>query len=739
LKQLSHLKHGFQHASKRQTSKIGCFANVHQLVSVRKFMQFNSNLHPLLREEGREMGPKQQVIGIAGVPNVYKPEHFANLAQNTRHNIQKLCELAEQECNTNNGAITIEKAVNIIDIIDEISNQLCLSLDFMELVRCIHPDPVFREAAIQSQIDVSTLLHELNNDSTIHTIMKIVENTTEINQLTELQRHCLNVLKNDMERYGSVGQDNHDHKKSKLIELSILIDKYVHEFSDFVTKYKNSLANSSQLVAPIDANDPIIRDLVKRFPSLFNIKSTKGKEQVIVSYQAIYHSSSQVRKIGYIAENAASEHSLIALDKLLAVRHELAHALNKPSFAHHQLSSLMIQTPERAKKFLKDISDKIKPKAEEEIEHLKQEKMIFEGESLSRNVYVWDIAFYRTIFESKQNANAMRLSEIKNYLHYENCISGICNVCEQLFNVKIRRTPLGKYESWDEKIIKFQIYDESTGEHLGDIYMDIFSREYKVVESGNFCRQLAKTTINQKPVSVVALNFSNDFLNINELISLFHEFGHAMHVIFGQTPYQNLSGTRVSIDWAEMPSQFMEHFATDYRVVSQFAKHYKTGEVLPESLFNYAIKRRNMFKALDTQDQLVYAMLDIVLHLNEHKQRNLTTTQMLYQIRSEFHSAPITENDSIDQKYPISYHGNLLHFTNYPSSYYSYLYAKIAADHLWYKDFHPLENPLNPNAAVPLKKALSYGGSKKEIDILTEMLSGEPNPSYFLSEFQITE
>jgi len=699
------------------------------------------------------------VVGLSGMENVYKPEDFSGMVNQANKKIKALCEsvyryaplnvaVLEHEILFGNDPVDAKKQLNdlppltvqdakfILDKIDEISNQLCLCLDFLELVRCLHPDSQFRTAAIEATNKFSIVLHELNNDDRLYESMKRIDRDSELmNQLAPLDQHCLQVLKKDMEKYGSVGQLSHHERKHRLIELNSMIGQYVAQFSDIVAHHREELSHEFWPIRSISSSEPMLQHLRKTYPKLFKSDMEQdGNELISVHSSAKKQRDGSLRKVAYIASHCADPRALNVLDELLEARQELALTMNKPSYAHHALQSLMVGSPEKVIRFLDDLSEKIKPQAEKEVSLLRQEKILEEGESCDHTVYAWDFDFYKRACMNRYVSESS-VARMSDYLHYKNCLNGIYMVCEKLFKIKMVEVPVKAPESWHDDIIKLELYDTEHDVYLGDLYLDIFYRKGKIGDNSNFCRQAAKTSIGQKTVSVLVHNIQSEYLTMSELLSMFHELGHAIHTFLGRTPYQNLSGTRVSVDWVEMPSQFMEHFAADFRVVSQFAKHHRTGEPLPKKLFDECMFPKKMFRALNVQNQVVYSMLDLMLHMNEHKNLNISTTQLLYRIRAKYHSLPITQNDEIDQLHPISYHGNLLHLTNYASSYYSYLYAKISSDHLWFKKFNSKDDPLDSEAAASLKRAMSYGGSRRESDILMEVLGEEPSPSFFLREF----
>lgn len=218
-------------------------------------------------------------------------------------------------------------------------------------------------------------------------------------------------------------------------------------------------------------------------------------------------------------------------------------------------------------------------------------------------------------------------------------------------------------------------------------------------------------------------------------------FLKALHVLCGQTEYQNISGTRTAIDLVEIPSQFMELFTQDYRTLSLFAHHHSTGEVLPEKLLRQELEKEKLFAALNLQEQIALAMLDILLFGPAETQHKLLSTNAANALQA---IDPITLYEKIKNKYTsvpftqgTSYPGRFLHLSNYAAGYYSYLHCHMISAHIWQRFFE--NNPMDAKAGAHYyNNFLKHGGGLDPQHLLKEVLKGEePNPSYLLKELGI--
>lgn len=224
---------------------------------------------------------------------------------------------------------------------------------------------------------------------------------------------------------------------------------------------------------------------------------------------------------------------------------------------------------------------------------------------------------------------------------------------------------------------------------------------------------------------VVFLNFPNagsnypTFLSPSMVDNLFHEMGHAMHSMLARTPYQHITGTRCSTDLAEVPSILMEYFASDPRVVSKFAKHFKTGQPIPEKLLRSWIESKHLFNASDLQMQVFYSALDQFYHSENPLKGCKNTTEVLNQIQNQYYGIPNVSNTSWQLRFG--------HLVGYGAKYYSYLVSKAVAISIWNQLF--LNDPFSSSAGQTyLDNVLIHGGGKPPRQIVESILGSKICP-----------
>ncbi|XP_042511651.1 mitochondrial intermediate peptidase, mitochondrial [Macadamia integrifolia] len=427
-------------------------------------------------------------------------------------------------------------------------------------------------------------------------------------------------------------------------------------------------------------------------------------------------SDDEVRKQSYIQGNSVPRANLGVLDKLIASRHELAQIMGYKSYAEFAVHPNMASSPVVAMSFLLDLSKIVRPKADEEFKAIK----IFKESSGHGfgDLEPWDEAYFTGMMKS--STFKLDSSVVASYFPLSQCIEGLKVLVESLFGATFRHIPLAAGESWHPDVLKMALHHPEEG-GLGYLYLDLYSRKGKYPGCAHFAikggRQISETEF-QLPVVALVCNFSasrgssSARLNHWEVETLFHEFGHALHSLLSRTDYQHFSGTRVALDLAETPANLFEYYAWDYRVLKTFARHYSTGEVIPQKLVESMNGARNMFAATELQRQIFYALIDQTL-FGEQSSSSRETISIVADLKSQYTSWKHVEG--------THWHTRFNHLVNYGAGYYSYLYAKCFAASIWKEVC--LEDPLSMDAGSALRaKFLQHGGARDPSELLKDLV-----------------
>ncbi|XP_044468095.1 mitochondrial intermediate peptidase, mitochondrial isoform X2 [Mangifera indica] len=513
-------------------------------------------------------------------------------------------------------------SMEIIRTMDEISDTVCSVVDSAELCRQTHPDNEFVNEANKASMRINEYLHYLNTNHTLYDAVKKAEKDAHL--LSREAHRAANHLRIDFEKGGI-----HlcPEKLEQVNQLNIDIFQLCREFGQNIINDPGHVdifpasripKHIHHLLKPIHRlTSGASRESVR----LWNNVKEKGF-RIITEHRTLHSvlqwtSDDEVRKLVYVQGNSVPRANHEVLDKLIAARHELAQMMGYRSYADFMVKPNMASSPEVVMSFLLEMNKMIKPKADEEFKAIQDFKRKICGQRYI-DLEPWDEAYYTAMMKS--STYNLDSSVVASYFPLQQCIEGLKVIVESLFGATFHNVPLAPGESWHPDVLKFSLCHPEEGD-MGYLYLDLYSRAGKYPGCANFAikggRRISETEY-QLPVVALVCNFSGSHnsstvrLNHCEVETLFHEFGHALHSLLSRTDYQHFSGTRVVLDFAETPSNLFEYFAWDYQVLRRFAKHYSTGEIIPEKLVKSLQGARDMFAATELQHILCFGRSNTV-------------------------------------------------------------------------------------------------------------------------------
>ncbi len=418
---------------------------------------------------------------------------------------------------------------------------------------------------------------------------------------------------------------------------------------------------------------------------------------------------------------------------IVSLRNDRAKLLGYKSHSHFVLEERMAQTPEKVKSFLNDLLTKAKPAAQKEFAELTAFAKELDGiEQLEK----WDGAYYSE--KLKQKLFSLDDEILKPYFKLENVLNGSFAIAEKLFGITFKEVfDIDKYH---ENVQTFEVLDFE-GKLVAIFYTDFFPRKGK--RNGawmtSFKPQYIKDGINERPHVSIVCNFtppidSSDseqakqtkpsLLTFNEVTTLFHEFGHALHGMLANTTYPSLSGTSVYWDFVELPSQVMENWCYEPEALSLFAKHYETGEVIPQDYVNKIKESASFLEGMATMRQLSFGLLDMAFHSNDPN--NITDVKAFEKEAFDGTSLyPDVSENCMSVSFSHIFQGG------YSSGYYSYKWAEVLdADAFAYFQEKGI---FNKEVATKFKEnVLSKGGIELPMELYKRFRGQEPKPEALL-------
>ena len=400
------------------------------------------------------------------------------------------------------------------------------------------------------------------------------------------------------------------------------------------------------------------------------------------------------------------------------LRADKAKLLGFKTHADYVLSDAMAEKPQAVYDFM----DKLWPAA---IKMAKTERKaladIMKSEGVSGEFRGSDWRYYvEKVRAERYNFNE---DETRPYFEFTAVREGVFKLATKLFGLTFK--PIDDAQKWHEDQQVFEVL-EADGKHLGVIYMDFFTRESK--RGGAWMNALrSQSNVDGFITPIVTNNFNfppptkdtPSLLSFSEAQTLFHEFGHALHGLFSNVKYRSLAGTNVPRDFVEFPSQVMENWMSEPEVLAMYAKHYKTGELIPDEM----IKKMNKANSFNEGFRSVEYMAAAYLDMNWH---TLVASDCKIDV-SEFEKDAMDKIGLLDEiipRYRSTYYAHIFS-GGYSSGYYSYLWSEVL-DADTFSEFKKTGNIFDPELAIKYRHMLSRGGSKSGMELYKEFIGRAP-------------
>ncbi len=406
------------------------------------------------------------------------------------------------------------------------------------------------------------------------------------------------------------------------------------------------------------------------------------------------------------------------------LRHQRAQLLGFPTHAHYVLAERMAQSPELVEKFLKEIQIKARPFAEKDINELKQYAKKCDGLS---ELCRWDMAYYAE--KLKKERFNVDDEMLRPYFKLENVIAGAFQVAEKLYGLQFIEDR--EIETYNPEVHVYRVLDRQQ-KMLGVFYADFFPRAGK--RSGawmtEFRGQSKSSGQDIRPHISIVCNFTKStserpsLLGLDEVLTLFHEFGHALHGLLSDVYYESLAGTNVYWDFVELPSQIMENWVYEKECLDLFAKHFETGEKIPADLISRIKRSMNFQEGRMTIRQIGISLLDMAWHT--------TLPEKISDVQS-FETKILQPIEVLPLAPETNSSGSFSHIFSggYSAGYYSYKWAEVLDADAFecFKD----KGIFNPEVATRFKSAiLSRGGSEHPMILYKNFRGKEPTSDALL-------
>lgn len=570
------------------------------------------------------------------------------------------------------------------------------------------------------------------NDSLFARIRSLHDTKEQLN----LDEEQSIVLDNYYQRFVRGGALLNEEEKARLLEINTQLSLLQIEFNN------NLLADSKEFKLIITDENELsglpegVREAAKEAAEANGCEGwlfTLDKPSCIPFLQ--YADNRELRKKVYNAyynrgNNNNKYNNKDIIRRMLILRQEQARLLGFESYAHFMLDEKMAKVPEAADNLLMSIWEPAMKRAKEERAAL---QAIIDAEGGNFKLQGWDWFYYTE--KLRKEKYALNDDLIKPYFKLENVLEGAFDCASRLYNISfVERKDIPLYH---EEVKTYEVLD-AEGNHLSLFYTDFFPRASK--RSGawmtNFINQRNIGGENVRPAIVNVCNFTAPtgntpaLLNIDETRTLFHEFGHALHGMLTQTHYPSVSGTSVKHDFVELFSQINEKWAVAPEVMRCYAKHYQTGEIIPDSLIEKMQRSAHFNSGFDTGELVAAALLDLRMHLIEDYS-NFDCEAFENETREALGFIP-----EIEYRYRST---NFAHVFGggYAVGYYAYLWAEVLDCDAF--ELFEERGLFDKETADSFKRLIEMGGSKDPMREYKRFRGTDPNPAALLRERGLIE
>ena len=590
---------------------------------------------------------------------------------------------------------------------------------------------------------------ELGQNLALFAKYKAIHSSKEYDGLSPARKK---ILEHELRDFRLSGAELPEDKKARFLaiqeEMSALCSRFSDNLLDAVNDYSLQITDKTELLgipeddlqAAAETADKMIKEFdVQPVPQLVSADAAAKNGWMFTlkapSYMSVmqYAENRELREILYVAySQRASEFGKADFDntplitQILKLRAEEAQLLGYKNYAELSLTSKMANTAEQILTFLRELAQHARPLAEKDLAELR----IFATEELKMDaLQSWDIGYVSE--KLRQQRYAFSEQDVKQYFPEDAVITGMFNVVQKIYGLSLRTATA---PVWHESVRFFDVVDADE-KLIGQFYIDLYARNSKrggawmddAVTRRRITTSMHVSGAIQTPVAYLNCNFAPPvagkpaLLTHDDVITLFHEFGHGLHHLLTEVEDMGVSGiSGVEWDAVELPSQFMENFCWEWDVLSSMTRHVESGEKLPRDLFDKMLAAKNFQIGMQTLRQIEFSIFDMRLHSDFDAYGNNSVLSLIAEVRKEVAVLNPPAYNRFANSFSHIFDGG------YAAGYYSYKWAEVlSADAYSMFEEHGV---LNPEIGARFRKeVLAVGGSRDAMQSFIAFRGREPS------------
>lgn len=668
------------------------------------------------------------LVNITGLPSFsrVRPEHIKPAVESAIANCRHLIEELTKKYHDN------PTWDNIMAPIEEADDRFSKTWSVVSHLNSVNNTKEFREAYDECLPLVAEYSAWFGQYRPMYEVLKTLEKSDGFSLLTKAQQKA---IKNSLRDFRLTGVDLNDEDKKRYIEVSSHLSQLESTFANNVLDATHSfylhikdekdlsgLPSSVVSLARSEAEKRSLEgyvftlDMPSYLPFLTYADNRELRAKIYTAYNI---RASELGPDGGRWDNGP------LIDAILKDRHEIARLLGFKSYAHYSLATKMAQEPQEVLGFLNDLVTKSKAQGQREIKKLREYARAHGQDDLQP----WDIAYWSE--KLRQEKYAYNAEELRPYFPINKVLGGLFECAHRLYKISFR--PRLGVDVWNDQVRCYDVYDEY-GSKTGTFFMDLYAREGKrggAWMDECYTRRYRSDGTLQLPVAYIVCNFSRPVgnsqsqLTHDEVVTLFHEFGHALNQLLTRIDIADVSGINgVCWDVVELPSQFNENFAWQEEVLNFLSSHISSGKTLPKEKLDSLIAARNFESAMAMLRQLEFAIFDFRIHLEYDEKKGGRVKEILEEVRDRVSVVPRFADSRFANNFTHIFAGG------YAAGYYSYKWAEVLAADAF--DRFLEEGIFSERAGAdfehyilaaggandPMEAFISFRGRKPEVDAL---------------------
>ncbi len=500
------------------------------------------------------------------------------------------------------------------------------------------------------------------------------------------------------------------------------VERMRKELTGLCTDFESNVTKAEQAVkftkAELEGVPDTFLAQIKTGPNEYTVMANITWHYMMVEENA---KREETRKRLLLArDNLARAKNIPLLEKILPLRDDIAKVLGYKSWADYQTEIKMVKNAATAIDFLEKLKTGLQPKFDAEIAEFRKLKVQETGEA-NAQINIWDWRYFSN--QLKKEKYDVDAEQLRVYFPYQRVLDGMFSIYQRIFGLKFERVE--PPYTWVKDLQLYAVSDVKTGEPMGLFYLDMFPREGKYNHFAQFGIIEGKLLENgkyQRPVCSLVCNFPTpapgqpSLLSHSDVETLFHEFGHAMHTILTRAKYSRFSGTSVPGDFVEAPSQMLENWVWDKRVLDSFAADYRDpSKKIPEEILGKLKAARLATEGTFYRRQISFGLMDLRLHTAIHDRNAKQTVPLSNEVMSRVF-LPRPEGTAF-----VAYFG---HIIGYDAGYYGYAWADAIAADMATVFERSSGGYFDPTAGRRLRTEIYEPGDSRDVNVSIEKFLG---------------